>query len=71
MTETRCLCDRCGRLIESGRALLVIEAGPRPPSWSARPASGRPAIDLCGPCLDALAGWLRQPEVASAGGSGR
>ena len=65
MTETRCLCDRCGRLIESGRALLVIEAGPRPPSWPTRPASGRTAIDLCGPCLEDLASWFRRPPEAA------
>ena len=67
MTETRYRCDRCGRLIESGRAVVALEAGPRPPSWPTRLASGRPAIDLCGPCLDELTSWLRRPPEAAMG----
>jgi hypothetical protein len=64
MAETRYRCDRCGRLIESGRTKLVIESGPRPPTWPTDRASGWPAIDLCGPCLEDLAGWLRRSTAA-------
>jgi hypothetical protein len=60
MTEARYRCDRCGRLIGSGRAVMAIEAGPRPMSWPMDPTSGRPALDLCGPYLEDPAGWLHR-----------
>jgi hypothetical protein len=35
MTETHHYCDRCGAVIKSGRAVVVIEAVPKPPPWLA------------------------------------
>ena len=42
VTETCHYCDRCCRLIDSGRAVVIIEAGASPPSWPTCPALGRP-----------------------------
>ena len=36
MTTLVIRCDRRGQLIESGRAVVAIDAGPRPPSWALR-----------------------------------
>ena len=58
-------CDRCGRLIESGRAVVALEAGLRPLTWPTRLVSARPALDLCGPCLEDLASWFRRPPEAA------
>jgi hypothetical protein len=55
-------CDRCGSAIDSGRSVIAIQAGAAPPSWSTDPETGRAAIDLCGPCMDGLAGGLRRPN---------
>ena len=57
-------CDRCGERIDRSRARLSLECGTTPPTWPTNSASGRPALDLCGPCLDGLAGWLRRTEPA-------
>src|SRR5262249_10171940 len=50
--------DRCSRPIETGRAVLTIEAGSIPPPWPTSSATGRPTVDLCGACLGALTAWL-------------
>jgi hypothetical protein len=62
-------CDRCGETIDAGRTLEVIQAGPTPPAWPTDPETGRPAHDLCGPCLDGLSAWRRDP-TASDGARG-
>ena len=36
MTTLVIRCDRRGQLIESGRAMVALEAGPRPPSYALR-----------------------------------
>ena len=36
MTTPVIRCDRRGRLIESGRAVVGLEAGTSPPSWALR-----------------------------------
>jgi hypothetical protein len=59
MTTTSFYCDRCRQPIDTGRAVLTIEAGSVPLPWPTSPATGRPTVDLCGPCLDALTGWLQ------------
>jgi hypothetical protein len=51
-------CDRCREPIGAGRAAVAVTVGPRPPGWPTDPETGRPAADLCGPCLDALSAWL-------------
>jgi hypothetical protein len=66
VTVTRYFCDRCREPIATGRAVLTIEAGSVPLPWPTSPATGRPTIELCGSCLDALITWLRHgAEVPS------
>jgi hypothetical protein len=57
-------CDRCGATIDTRRALVVTGAGAAPAGWPTDPESGRPGVDLCGPCLDALMAWLRAPVTS-------
>jgi hypothetical protein len=57
-------CDRCGTTIDTGRALVVIGAGPMPPGWPANPENGRPTLDLCPECMYALTVWLRNRPAA-------
>jgi hypothetical protein len=55
-------CDRCGRLVDSGRTVVTIEAGTSPPSWPTSVATGHPSLDLCPRGLDALVAWLASPR---------
>jgi hypothetical protein len=64
---TRTTCDRCDAVIEAGRAVLTIEAGPALP-WAPHERSGRPAVDLCPPCLAGLVEWLAPSRVVKAAG---
>lgn len=66
MTEVRHYCDGCHRLIESDRAVLTLRCGPRPPGWPSDPATGLPAVELCGPCLAAL--LARLDAIGQGGG---
>jgi hypothetical protein len=68
MTTTIVHCDRCAAKIDQGRARLVLEGGWAPRPWPTDSASGRPAIGLCGPCLDALAEWMGRTEAVQGGG---
>ncbi len=63
MRTTVYACDRCGTEILSGRAVVVVQAGAAPPSWPTDHENGRPALDLCPPCLDALTRWLHDPAA--------
>jgi hypothetical protein len=63
MMTVRYHCDRCGRLIEAGCVKLVAECGSTPATWSTDPASGRPDIDLCGPCPDELSTWVCEADA--------
>jgi hypothetical protein len=58
MTECIHYCDRCQVRIEAGRVKMTVECGSTPPSLAVDFASGRPMLELCGPCFDALTGWL-------------
>ncbi len=56
-------CSRCGKLIEGGPALVVVQSGPRAPA--------QPVINLCRACADSMSRWFarrhhaRQPEPAA------
>ena len=56
-------CSRCGKLIEGGPALVVVQSGPRAPA--------QPVINLCPACADSMSRWFarrhhaRQPEPAA------
>ena len=56
-------CSRCGKLIEGGPALVVVQSGPRAPA--------QPVINLCRACTDSMSRWFarrhhaRQPEPAA------
>lgn len=43
-------CSRCGKLIEGGPALVVVQSGPRAPA--------QPVINLCPHCADSMSRWL-------------
>jgi hypothetical protein len=58
MTECIHYCDRCKVRIETGRVKMTVECGPTPSPLPVDTASGRPMLELCGPCLNALLGWL-------------
>ena len=49
---------RCGVEIESGRSLVVIEAGDRPSPGPTDPETNRPKLDLCAPRTGDLPRWL-------------
>jgi hypothetical protein len=67
MTATLTMnCYKCGDRIETGRAVLTVQTGPNRAGWPTATDSGRPAVDLCGACLDALAAWLRTVEDAGS-----
>jgi hypothetical protein len=57
--------DRCGDRIDSGRVVLTVDAGTSPPNWPTSVGTGRPSLDLCPRCLDALAAWLSSPARTS------
>lgn len=59
MVETRITCDRCRCEVPSNRTKLEPTTGPW---WE----SGRPPLDLCPSCLEALEAWLASPIEAPA-----
>ena|SRR5208282_5417823 len=56
-------CSRCGKLIEGGPALVVVQSGPRAPA--------QPVINLCPACADSMSRWFarrhhaREPKPAA------
>lgn len=58
MTTVTVHCDRCGGRIDRDRTRLVMDCGTAPARWTLDPVSGRPTIDVCPPCVEALALWL-------------
>jgi hypothetical protein len=58
-TETITHCDRCRETIAASRVVLRVEAGASPLGWPIDHAIGRSALDLCPPCCEALAAWLK------------
>jgi hypothetical protein len=55
MTESRHYCDRCGAEINSGRAVVAIEAVPKPPPWLAdvaMPLDRKADLDRLDPSAD-------------------
>jgi hypothetical protein len=63
LTEYRC--DRCQAKIDSGRARLVLEVGPPPPSWPRDPTIGRSTLDLSSTCFEALASLVAEGRSPS------
>jgi hypothetical protein len=63
-------CDRCGGEADAGRTLVVIHAGPTPPTWPTDPENGRPTLDLYGPCLDGSSVRLRDPAAGDGARGG-
>ena len=63
MADVLHLCSRCGKLIEGGPALVVVQSGPHAPA--------QPVINLCPHCADSMSRWFarrhhaRQPEPAA------
>jgi hypothetical protein len=58
MTTILVRCDRCGETIVAGLTRLVVEAGEPPHAWTASPTTGKPCLDFCPGCMDALGAWL-------------
>jgi hypothetical protein len=50
MADVVVTCSRCGKLIEGGPALVVVQSGPRAPA--------QPVVNLCPHCADSLSQWF-------------
>ncbi|MGD0044631.1 MAG: hypothetical protein ABSE84_30205 [Isosphaeraceae bacterium] len=63
MADVVVTCSRCGKLIEGGPALVVVQSGPRAPA--------QPVINLCPACADSMSRWFarrhhaREPKPAA------
>ena len=66
MTTTIITCDRCAATTTEGRTVLTLDAGTAPGAWPNSPTSGRPSIDLCGPCFHQILASLAQADGARA-----
>jgi len=52
-------CSRCGKLIQGGPALVVVQSGPRAPA--------QPVINLCPACADSMSRWFARRHHAPPG----
>jgi hypothetical protein len=62
MTESKSMCDRCGKVITEDRSVLKVETGPLRHRWPE-------GADLCAECCEWLVSQIRPRPAAGATGS--